>query len=451
MDISTFNDDLLDLSEFAHRLEQFIAIERHFVSGGLVLALSSKFGAGKTTFLRMWNASLQRQEHGSNRTIVIALNAWESDYYGDPLFAILSCLIEGLRSDRKQAGAIIDAAKDIGWFTTAIGSQVAAKLTGIDPMAAGSIAEKKKEKRNGLSTFDAFSTFEQRKKAMSHLQAAIGDFINSSGLQILFLVDELDRCRPDYAISYLETIKHIFDIHGATFILAADRNQLENSAKTAFGRDLDFDEYYRKFIHREVSLPSISESGYKNLASAYVREYLERDGLRICFMEIDDHRVENIIELMASLRLTPRQIQEVFRILGHIFGTSEANRGRLLWCIATGTIAMASFKVANSKAYEAFGKGEFKPEDAFTFLSSLFVGHNLEWWFTLFLTGGAMKVQEGTSDIDVMVQVGLIEAQASGGVPHPDALGQWRSGWGRFSRNRVPEIREKIDGVAQWK
>lgn len=448
MDVSTFNDDLLDLSGFARRLEQFIAIERHFVSGSLVLALTSKFGAGKTTFLRMWSASLEAQA-GDNRVVVIKLNAWESDYYGDPLFAILSSLVEGLQSAGVQAKTIIDAAKDVGWFAAAIGNQIAAMLTGVDAMAAGAIAEKKKQKRDNVRSFDAFSTFEQRRKAMGHLQSVLGKFISSSNLRVMFLVDELDRCRPDYAISYLETIKHIFDIRGATFILAADRNQLENSAKTAFGIDLDFDEYYRKFIHREVSLPRISENGYKRLASAYVREYMERDGLRTCFMELDSYRIENIVELISSLRLTPRQIQEVFRILGHVFATSEANRGRLLWCIATGTIAMAAFKVANRRAFEAFGHGQFKPEEALTFLSSLFAGRHLEWWFTLFLTGDGMQVPEGKSAIDVMAQVGLVDA--SNEVPQQDFFGQWRQGWGHVSRKRFSEIREKIDEITQWK
>ncbi|HET7308006.1 MAG TPA: P-loop NTPase fold protein [Gammaproteobacteria bacterium] len=357
MDISTFEDDLLDLSEFASRLEEFINIERHFVSGGLVLALSSRFGSGKTTFLRMWNASLNNRKQDERHTIVITLNAWESDYYGDPLFAILSSLIEALQSGGKRAKPIIDAAKDIGWFATAIGNQITKKLTGIDAIAAGAVAAKKKENRNSSNAaFDAFSIFEQRKKAMRHLQSVIREFITYSKLQIWFLVDELDRCRPDYAISYLETIKHIFDINGAMFILAADRDQLENSAKTAFGNELDFDEYYRKFIHREVTLPPISDTSYKKLASTYVRHYLERDEVRICFMELAPNRIESVVELIAALRLTPRQIQEVFRILGHAFATSKDNRGRLLWCIATGTIAMAAFKVANRHLTSHLGK-----------------------------------------------------------------------------------------------
>jgi len=95
---------------------------------------------------------------------------------------------------------------------------------------------------------------------------------------------------------------------GAVFILAADRHQLENSAKTAFGIELDFEEYYRKFVHREVTLPPISDTGYANLARIYVSYYLEREGARFCYMQLDHNRIENISELFGALKLTPRQI-----------------------------------------------------------------------------------------------------------------------------------------------
>ncbi len=302
MEIATFQDDLLELHDFAARLEQFIGTEHKFVEGGLVLALSSKFGSGKSTFLKMWISALSEKEA---RPLVVTLNAWESDYNGDPLFAIVSALAEAVQKNGEAAGNLLEAAKDFGWFATAIGSQLVNKFTGIDPVAAGETAEKKKAERleRVPVDMDAFSIFEGRKNAMGSLKSAVREIVASSKPSVFFIVDELDRCRPDYAITYLETIKHIFDIKGAVFILAADRHQLENSAKTAFGRELDFEEYYRKFVHREVTLPLISNSGYKRLAEKYVSYYLEREGARFCFMDFDHHRVENISELIGGLKL----------------------------------------------------------------------------------------------------------------------------------------------------
>ena len=350
----------------------------------------------------------------------------------------------------QSADSLISAAKDVGWFATAIAGQIVRKYTGVDAVAAGEFAEKKKAKREGAETVpsDTFSIYQGRKEAMSHLKGAIKGFVADYESRVLFLVDELDRCRPDYAITYLETIKHIFDVQGAVFILAADRQQLENSAKTAFGPDLDFEEYYRKFVHREVTLPPISDSGYKKLASKYVTRYLEVEGLRNCFMKTGSNDVEWIVEFVGALRLTPRQIQEVFRILGHVLEASEENRGRLLWCIGVGSIAMAAFKVGNPRIFHLLGSQQFDPKEALEFLTELLGDKRVDWWFTLFLTGGGLKVGTNESAQEVMARIGLIEiGKESSQLNHLD---QWYGGWGHSSNSRFPEIHEKIQQISQW-
>lgn len=450
MNINTFDLDLLNLRPFAERLQKFIEVEHRFVEGSLVVALSSKFGSGKTTFFQMWKADLEGRTGDSNTPLVISLNAWESDYYGDPLFAIISGLVDRVRESGKSADSIVDAAKDIGWFATAIGGQIVQKVTGIDATAAGALAETKKSNRNRAVQIlkDTFSVYQSRKDAMCNLKTAVQEFVTSSKPRVLFLVDELDRCRPDYAIAYLETIKHIFDVQGAVFILAADRQHLENSAKTAFGPDLDFEEYYRKFVHREITLPPISKAGYRKMATKYVDHYLQRDGQRNCFMNIESHEVENISGLVGALRLTPRQIQEMFRILGHVFETSEENRGRLRWCLAVGSIAMAAFKVGNPSIFHLLANKQFEPKEAFTFLTDLLEGRRSDWWFTLLLTGGGLKVGQGETLADVMVNVGLIQENTE--TEYLNHMGQWREGWGHSSDNRFAEIHEKIEQILQW-
>ncbi len=240
----------------------------------------------------------------------------------------------------------------------------------------------------------------------------------------------------------------MFDIRGAIFVLAADRQQLENSAKTAFGSDLDFEEYYRKFVHREISLPSISDEGYEKLASTYVSHYLHRKGLRRCFMELSSSRERNISELLGALRLTPRQIQEVFRILGHTFTATEDKEGRLRWCLAVGSIAMASFKVGNPRVFRLLGTQQFEPGEAFRFLGKLFGERHVDWWFTVFLTGGGLKMDEGQTTKEVMANVGLIK---EGAEPQTLAhLGQWHEGWGHSSGSRFKQIHQMIEQALQW-
>ena len=450
MNITSFDNDLLDLRPCAERLQAFINTELQFVEGSLVIALSSKYGSGKTTFLQMWEADLGKDRERQNAPIVISVNAWESDYYGDPLFAVISGLADYMRKGGKSVDPIVDAAKDIGWFATAIGGQIAQKVTGIDPVAAGNLAEEKKARREGVEDIpkDTFSVYEGRKNAMCRLKEAVEQFVASSGLRVYFIIDELDRCRPDYAITYLETIKHVFDVKGAVFILAADRDQLNNSAKTAFGRDLDFDEYYRKFVHREVTLPPITDAGYNNIAKKYVDYYLQRDDIRNCLKEFDGRRIEDICKLIGGLRLTPRQIQEVFRILGYLFEPTENMDGRLKWCLAEGSIAMAAFKVGKPGVYRLLGTQQFEPKEAFAFLQDIFGNRRTERWFVLFLTGGGLKTSENGSLKEVMVKLGLIKEGDDPKTFRPNE--SYYNGWTDPSLG-FKYIHDRIEQVLQWK
>jgi len=59
-------------------------------------------------------------------------------------------------------------------------------------------------------------------------------------------VDELDRCRPDFALGLLERIKHLFDVEGIAFVLLVNRSQIEGYIRTVYG-NADAEAYLLKF------------------------------------------------------------------------------------------------------------------------------------------------------------------------------------------------------------
>jgi hypothetical protein len=446
MHVTNFDEDLSDLRDFAQRLLRFIEVEHHFVEGSLVVGLSSKYGSGKSTFFRMWKDDLEKADPP---VTVVSLNAWESDYIGDPLFSIVAALVGRVQESGKEASAIVEAAKDLGWLAAAVGGQVVAKFTGIDMFKAGEVAEKKKAARDAEppAPMDGFSVYLARESAMARLKAALREFVAGSETRILFLVDELDRCRPDFAIAYLETIKHIFDVPGATFVLAADRHHLENSARTAFGPKLDFDEYYRKFVHREVNLPQLSETAYGRFATEYAKHFLEKDTVRHCFMQLDRHCIGNIANLAAALKLTPRQIQECFRILGHLLSTQPDKRGKLLWCLGVASIAMAAFRIGRPRVFHQLGHQSLTPDEAIQFLSDELRLSRPDWWFTLFATGQGIAIPKEQTLLDIMKTAGLVSKSAES-LPHD--FGQWFQGWGQSSESRIAQTHQRIEQIMQW-
>ncbi len=443
MSITTFADDLLDLENFSKRLEKFIDTEQEFVDGGLVIALSSKYGSGKSTFLNMWRSALIAADSTPKR-VVISLNAWESDYIGDPLFSIISALIHTFEANKKETKALTDAAKDLAWMGVSIGAQVANKITGINLTEAAEYSENKKSKRTEEPvTSDAFSIFEKRREAMISLKRSIQKLIESQSKGVLFLVDELDRCRPDFAITYLEVIKHIFDINGAAFILAADRQQLQNSAKTAFGQDLDFEEYYRKFIHREISLPDITPETYTKIAKHYVFRYLVIEGSRFCRMKTNDFEIEEIGEIIGKLKLTPRQIQNVFRILGHLMESNEEISHQMHPNLAMASLIMAIFSIGSTEIFHKLGNQILEPAEAVKYLKKVDVKFT-ELWFLIFITGGGIKTLGEQSIESIAEKCGLDIKSSSFSVS------QVNREWGYNSKNRFNQIYKKIQQIEQW-
>jgi len=451
MKISTFEEDLLGLDGFAEKLEKFINVEHRYVPESLVISLNGSFGSGKSTFFKMWTDRLAKKKSLDDKLFVVEVNVWNDDYCGDPLVSLVSALIESLSQKNQDTQGVLDAAIDVGWFLTGIGNQVVKTLTGINPVAAGELAEKKKSARKRRQDFSGnyFDIYKAKKKALASLKNAIRAIISGDNPNILILVDELDRCRPDYAISYLETIKHVFDIKGIVFVIAVDRKQLECSAKAAFGADLDFPEYYRKFIQREVTLPKPETKTYKGLVTKYVEYYLQRENERHCFMSLDSYRIDNIVTLISCMKMTPRQVQEVFRIMGHVLETNEPNKGKLLWCIGEGTILMSALRLGNPDVYEKLGRQELGIHEAATFFKELGV-RDPEWWFTLCLTGKGLNNEQikNKEVVDIYREVGFVSGDAEH-QKNPD-LGQWYSGWGHSSDSRFKQIYSRIEQISSW-
>ena len=70
---------------------------------------------------------------------------------------------------------------------------------------------------------------------------------------LVFVIDELDRCRPTFSIELLERVKHIFDVPGMVFVFGVNRNELCSSIKSIYG-EIDADVYLRRFLRHGISL-----------------------------------------------------------------------------------------------------------------------------------------------------------------------------------------------------
>lgn len=227
---------------------------------GFVLSINNGWGTGKTTFIRMFMRDLELNQFDK-----IYINAWENDYETDPFLSILS--------EIKTAAKSIKAQQEI---TSVVekGSKVVAKAGVslikhlVTKYAGNEFAEILLKQTEELA-LEEINSISDAKNIIKTFKTELRNYLSSrenSDKPLVIIVDELDRCKPDYGIKLLETIKHFFDIPNIVFILSVDQNQLYSAVKGFYGTDeVDSKEYLRKFIDLEVSLPNPEITEYIKL------------------------------------------------------------------------------------------------------------------------------------------------------------------------------------------
>jgi hypothetical protein len=251
------------------------------LSGPFVLAIDSPWGTGKTTFVRMLKSVLETKEYPC-----LYFNAWETDFSTDPLVAFLgeisTLLSEDIAKDSDLA-KYFNKTKKIATRLAKRGLPLAAKLLTNGVLDIDAATEKILADGVSETVSDAVDEYIKEKELIKEFHKTLGKVIeqlNEEGKpsQIIIFVDEIDRCRPTYAVELLERIKHLFNIENVIFVVSLDKQQLRTSLGAVYGQGIDADEYLRRFIDLEFLLP-------KPDAEAFTKNLFDRFGFEAFFAE----------------------------------------------------------------------------------------------------------------------------------------------------------------------
>ncbi|MFX2103355.1 P-loop NTPase fold protein, partial [Acinetobacter baumannii] len=113
--------------------------------------------------------------------------------------------------------------------------------------------------------------YENEKKSLEYFKSQLAEITKDLEKPLVFIVDELDRCKPEFAIRLIERIKHFFDIPKVVFILAVNKKQLEESINSFYGFTSS-SKYLEKFIDITVLLKNSNnkELNYENIIKTYI-------------------------------------------------------------------------------------------------------------------------------------------------------------------------------------
>jgi len=244
-------------------------------------AIDGDWGSGKSFVLDMLEDKLsqwQNEETTNDQFMVFHYNCWQYDYFEEPLVAIVSSMYDEaqnrVRLFSKKTTETFKGAWTVAKTSIEfIAGGISDKVSGINTYEMKKELKENVEKSKNKKTGTCFSLRDD----IIIAKEKIAEITNEH--TVVVVVDELDRCLPEYAIKVLERLHHIFDgIENLIVVLAVDKKQLNQTVSQIFGFEKNnndgIDSYLRKFISFEIKLDKgIVDEKYKDKYRDYISRF----------------------------------------------------------------------------------------------------------------------------------------------------------------------------------
>ena len=239
----------------------------------LVVAIDGQWGSGKTVFLK-YLESLSA-EQGIN---VLYYDAFENDISEDAFASFASFIYGHIEdADKIQSKQFARAAALVGAkaITRIGGNALGVITTGLLKAEdiEGTISDMKSSEKVYENLEKYIKSHSDRQQAKVSLKEALNKCLGlkskSHPKGTLIIVDEIDRCRPDFAIETIECTKHLFHANGITFVIGADYNELNKVVYRSNGGDKRSSNYMEKFYDIRLQLEIDSKNREANHRTIY--------------------------------------------------------------------------------------------------------------------------------------------------------------------------------------
>ena len=246
------------------------------------MVIDGGWGTGKTEFCQKLIRLIQ-QQHPDYQPVYI--DAFRSDHSGEPLLALLAEIIKactpedtGEQPSEQRKNITRKVAKAAGFVMktvakAAVGHVLKQNLEDLEKGMSQIINDEEEAKNVAATVADSATTLAshsidatidatieallkeqiEAEKNLETLKACLKEL--AADKPIILFIDELDRCRPDYAVDMLEVIKHVFDIENVEVVLVTNTKQLRAAINHRYGAEVDAHKYLDKFLKYSFALP----------------------------------------------------------------------------------------------------------------------------------------------------------------------------------------------------
>lgn len=225
-------------------------------------AINGAWGSGKSFVLDMFEeqlARIQSEETYTDKYFIVRYNSWKFDYYEEPLVAIVATMISVIEEktrlfpDSQEKREILGMLKAAGVSLLSLANSAIKEKTGLDIQAAyETVRSGQKEGAAAYESDHSYDVYFGFNKVMAELIELLQRLAEE--YTVVFMVDELDRCLPEYTIKVLERLHHLTEGNSnIVTIIAIDKTQLMSSINQIFGFT-NPEKYLEKFINFEIEL-----------------------------------------------------------------------------------------------------------------------------------------------------------------------------------------------------
>ena len=365
---SPWGDDALQRQGIASELNALVAD----LAGGedsATIALDGGYGTGKTFVLERWMQALQDQGR-----VAVYYNAWENDSDDDPLVSLIEVLASDDKTDwGERSKALLNELLD----------GILRKYTGVD---AEGLRKALNDQAVGL--LDAAAARRASRQGLKELLSELVGETKEKGVGVVVVIDELDRCRPTFAIELLERVKHVLNVPGLVFVLGVNMVALRETVKAVYG-DIDAHQYLLRMFTRTLYMPlGVAFRGRdgERQAASYVEYLVDRHGLRaFCkrhsLLDSELSLSERFLSLVASGgRVTLREMELIVSLLAKVASASLQPDGTADSILP---LVLTPLAVVRIRAPDAYYRAVSIPDQApavIDCLSELIDDSNLEGW-----------------------------------------------------------------------
>lgn len=227
-----------------------------------IIALDGEWGSGKTWFVKSVEYLMNSESNNElnivdkeimnkvkDKYMTFYYNAWENDDAKSAMLSLMYKLINDscLQKNESEVGAIPRLLNTVIKFVTNGAIDIKEDIFG--------------EQWNNKQITDCIKTSEEIKETFKKI---IDNLLIENKNRLLIIIDEIDRCKPTFAIDLLENIKHFYDDNRIIFLVTTNNKALASSVCKIYGEKYDGASYLDRIFDINLELPNNYIQDYIN-------------------------------------------------------------------------------------------------------------------------------------------------------------------------------------------